>query len=89
MAKLTFGNHSAVRVRRAERARIREFYGDVLGCKLTRQFDDKDDFRIGDDFQIAFLYESGRGASSALQHEGPPPRHLHRCHTARPIHLHK
>lgn len=61
MAKLMFGNHSAVRVRRAERARIRDFYRDVLGCKLTRQFDDKDDFRIGDDFHIAFLYESGRG----------------------------
>ncbi len=59
MTKLIFGNHSAVRVRRAERERIRKFYRDVLGCKLTRTFDDKDDFRIGDDFHIAFIYAAG------------------------------
>jgi catechol 2,3-dioxygenase-like lactoylglutathione lyase family enzyme len=59
MAKVIFGNHSAVRVRRAERERIRKFYGDVLGCKSTRVLDDKDDFRMGDSFHIAFLYSSG------------------------------
>jgi catechol 2,3-dioxygenase-like lactoylglutathione lyase family enzyme len=59
MAKVIFGNHSAVRVRRAERERIRKFYRDVLGCTLTREFDDKDDFRIGDDFHIAFIYAAG------------------------------
>jgi catechol 2,3-dioxygenase-like lactoylglutathione lyase family enzyme len=51
-------------VRRAERDRIRNFYRDVLGCKLTRNFDDKDDFRIGEDFHIAFLYASGSGVSA-------------------------
>ena len=56
MAKVTFGNHSALRVRRAERERIQSFYRDVLGCQLTRSFGDKDDFRIGDDFHIAFIY---------------------------------
>ena len=61
MAKVIFGNHSAIRVRRAERERIRNFYHDVLGCRITREFDDKDDFRIGDDFHIAFLYASGSG----------------------------
>jgi hypothetical protein len=60
MAKVILGNHSAVRVRRAERERIRKFYGDVLGCQLTRTLDDKDDVRMGDDFHIAFLYASGR-----------------------------
>jgi hypothetical protein len=35
-----------------------------LGCKLTRNFDDKDDFRIGEDFHIAFLYASGSGVSA-------------------------
>ena len=61
MANVIFGNHSALRVRRTERDRIRTFYRDVLGCKLTRQLDDKDDFRIGDGFHIAFLYQSGDG----------------------------
>ena len=61
MAKVVFGNHAAVRVRLDERERIRRFYRDVLGCKLIRELDDKDDFRIGDSFHIAFLYASGRG----------------------------
>jgi hypothetical protein len=37
MAKVIFGNHSAVRVRRTERERIRKFYCDVLDCKITRE----------------------------------------------------
>jgi catechol 2,3-dioxygenase-like lactoylglutathione lyase family enzyme len=57
MAKVILGNHSAVRVPRAEKDRIREFYRDVLGCKIMREGDQKDDFRMGDDFYIAFLYE--------------------------------
>ena len=64
MAKVILGNHFAVRVRRAERDRIRNFYRDVLGGQLTRDFDDKDDFRIGDNFHIAFLYASGSGVSA-------------------------
>ena len=58
MAKVFFGNHSALRVPRAEKDRIREFYRDVLGCEITREGDEKDDFRIGDNFYIAFLYEN-------------------------------
>jgi catechol 2,3-dioxygenase-like lactoylglutathione lyase family enzyme len=57
MAKVAFGNHSAVRVPRAERDRIRGFYRDVLGCEITRAGDRKDDFRLGDGFYFAFLYE--------------------------------
>ena len=64
MSKVIFGNHSAVRVRRAERDKIRKFYRDVLGCKIMREFDDKDDFRMGDDFYIALLYESGHAAGA-------------------------
>ncbi len=64
MAKIIFGNHSAVRVRQAERERIRKFYRDVLGCALNREFDDKDDFRIGDDFYIAFIYAAGSAAAA-------------------------
>ena len=58
MAKVIFGNHSAVRVPRAERDRIRQFYRDVLGCTITRAGDQKDDFRMGDNFYLTFLYEN-------------------------------
>ena len=61
MPPALFSNHTAVRVRRAERDRIHSFYRDLLGCTLVRTFDDKDDFRMGDDFYIAFLYGSGEG----------------------------
>jgi catechol 2,3-dioxygenase-like lactoylglutathione lyase family enzyme len=57
MARVVFGNHAAVRVPRTEKERIRQFYRDVLGCEITRQGDQKDDIRMGDDFYIAFLYE--------------------------------
>jgi catechol 2,3-dioxygenase-like lactoylglutathione lyase family enzyme len=57
MAKVILGNHSAMRVPRVERDRIRGFYRDVLGCELTRAGEQKDDFRMGGDFYIAFLYE--------------------------------
>jgi catechol 2,3-dioxygenase-like lactoylglutathione lyase family enzyme len=64
MATVSLSNHSAVRVRREERDRIRTFYRDVLGCKLNREFDDKDDFRLGDDFYISFIYASGRAVAA-------------------------
>jgi catechol 2,3-dioxygenase-like lactoylglutathione lyase family enzyme len=58
MTKVVFGNHSAVRVPRTERDRIRTFYRDVLGGEITRESDQKDDFRLGSNFYIAFLYEN-------------------------------
>ena len=58
MTKVIFGNHSAVRVSRAEKDRIREFYRDVLGGKITREGDQKDDFCLGDNFYLTFLYEN-------------------------------
>jgi catechol 2,3-dioxygenase-like lactoylglutathione lyase family enzyme len=67
MAKVIFGNHSAVRVSRAEKDRIRQFYRDVLGCEIIREGDQKDDFRMGGDFYIAFLYEN---EGVALDEEG-------------------
>jgi hypothetical protein len=63
MAKAFLSNHSAIRVRRTERERIRSFYRDVLGCLITREFADKDDIRLGDDFHIAFLYDAGDGGA--------------------------
>ena len=57
MTKVILGNHSAVRVPRTEKDRIRRFYRDVLGGTITRESDLKDDIRMGDNFYIAFLYE--------------------------------
>lgn len=70
MERAFLSNHSAVRVRRGERDRIRKFYRDVLGCKLVREFDEKDDFRMGDDYYIAFLYGAGdgRGADKGVNY---------------------
>ena len=48
----------AVVAPQTERDRIRRFYRDVLGWTITRQGDQKDDFRFGDSFYIAFVYES-------------------------------
>ena len=57
MTRVIFGNHTAVVVPRAERDRIRSFYRDVLGCELVGATEQKDDFRIGEDFYLAVLYE--------------------------------
>ena len=55
MAKVIFGNHAAVFVPLQDRDRVRKFYRDVLGGKITSE-DQKDLFRIGDNFHLAFLY---------------------------------
>lgn len=67
MAKAAFGNHSAIRVPRSDRDRIRSFYRDVLGGTITRAGEQKDDIRLGDGFYIAFLYED---EGVALDEEG-------------------
>jgi catechol 2,3-dioxygenase-like lactoylglutathione lyase family enzyme len=57
MTNVVLGNHSAIRAPRTEKDRIRRFYRDVLGCEIRREGDHKDDFRLGDNFYIAVLYE--------------------------------
>ncbi len=56
MAKVIFGNHAAVFVPLQDRDRVRKFYRDVLGGKITNEEDQKNLFRIGDNFYLAFLY---------------------------------
>jgi catechol 2,3-dioxygenase-like lactoylglutathione lyase family enzyme len=56
MAQIIFGNHASVFVPRRDRDNIRKFYRDVLGGKITREQDDRDNFKIGDNFHLAFLY---------------------------------
>ena len=72
MTRTILSNHTAVRVQRAERDKIRAFYAGVLGCKLVREFADKDDFCMGDNFYIAFLYGSGdgKGAEKGVNYGG-------------------
>jgi catechol 2,3-dioxygenase-like lactoylglutathione lyase family enzyme len=57
MARVILGNHSAIVLPRAEQDGIRRFYRDVLGCEIIRETDQKDDFRMGDNFYIGVLYE--------------------------------
>jgi catechol 2,3-dioxygenase-like lactoylglutathione lyase family enzyme len=54
MAHVILGNHSAIVLPRTEQDRIRRFYRDVLGCEIIRETDQKDDFRMGDNFYIGF-----------------------------------
>jgi catechol 2,3-dioxygenase-like lactoylglutathione lyase family enzyme len=57
MSKVSFGNHSAIRVPHSLQENIRKFYGDILGCAITKKTDDVDYFRMGDNFFVAFLYD--------------------------------
>jgi hypothetical protein len=36
-SKVSFGNHSALRVARNLQEKIRNFYRDVLGCEITKK----------------------------------------------------
>jgi hypothetical protein len=65
--RVIIGNHSAVVVPRAEQARIREFYCDVLGCTLNRVREGADDIRMGDGFYIGFLYSDHADESEFLR----------------------
>ena len=67
MAKVTFGNHSAVIVPRKEQDRIRKFYCGVLGCTITRGSDQRDFLRMGDNFYIAFMYGDDADESELLR----------------------
>ena len=55
MASVIFGNHASVFVPRRERDNVRRLYRDVLGGKIIRGQDDRDNFQIGD-FHLAILY---------------------------------
>ncbi len=56
MTKVIFGNHSSVIVPRKDRDSIRKFYCDVLGGKITKEEDERDFLRLGENFYIGFLY---------------------------------
>jgi catechol 2,3-dioxygenase-like lactoylglutathione lyase family enzyme len=56
MAKVVFGNHSSIIVPLRDRDGIRKFYCDILGGTITKEEDDRDFLRLGDNFYIVFLY---------------------------------
>jgi catechol 2,3-dioxygenase-like lactoylglutathione lyase family enzyme len=56
MAKVICGNHSSVIVPRQDRDSIRKFYCDVLGGNVTKEENERDFLRLGEDFYIVFLY---------------------------------
>ena len=56
MCKVVFGNHSSVLVPRQDRERIRRFYCDVLGGRVTKADPERDFVRLREDFYIVFLY---------------------------------
>lgn len=66
-AKVIIGNHSSVLVPLQERDKIRKFYCDVLGGKITKAEDDRDFLRLGDNFYIAFLYGNAPDESEFLR----------------------
>ena len=53
----SIGNHAKFTARPADRARIRDFYQNVLGCNITRRSNEMDFFRLGDDFFFAAIYD--------------------------------
>ena len=57
MAKVIFGNHTAVFAARSEQDRIRKFYCDVLGCKVRVKTEEVDRFQL-DDLHFCFVYQS-------------------------------
>jgi hypothetical protein len=67
MARVIFGNHASVLVPRQERDRIRRFYCDVLGGKITQADPERELIRLGDDFHIAFVYGDVMDASQFLR----------------------
>ena len=56
MARVIFGNHTAVLAPRSERDRIRKFNCDVLGCKARVKTDEVDRFQL-DDVHFCFVYQ--------------------------------
>jgi hypothetical protein len=67
MAKVIFGNHSSVIVPRKGRDNIRQFYCDVPGGKITKAEDDRDFFRLGENFYIGLLYGDVNDESEFLR----------------------
>ena len=67
MAKVIFGNHSSVIVPKEDRDKIRKFYCDVLGGRITREQEERDFIRLEGNFFIVFLYGDVPDSSEFLR----------------------
>src|SRR5579863_4909247 len=67
MAKVIIGNASAITVPRKDRDTIRRFYCDVLGGNIVKEDNEKDIFRLEEDFYIVHRYEDVPDASEFLR----------------------
>jgi len=56
MAKAIIGDASAITVPRRDRDSVRRFYCDVLGGKIVKEDNEKDIFRLEENFYILFRY---------------------------------
>jgi hypothetical protein len=57
MTTVSLGENSKLTALPSERASIRKFYQDVLGCPQTRESDRADFFRIGSNFYLGVVYD--------------------------------
>lgn len=67
MTKVIFGNHSSVIVPIGARDKIRAFYVDILGGKITKAEEDRDFYCLGGSFYMAFLYADVADESEFLR----------------------
>jgi len=67
VAKVIIGNASAITVPRQDRDRIRRFYCDVLGGKIVKEDNEKDIFRLEEDFYIVHRYRDVPDESEFLR----------------------
>jgi catechol 2,3-dioxygenase-like lactoylglutathione lyase family enzyme len=67
MSTVSIGNHSKIIARREDQARIRAFYRDVLGCRLTKETPDVDFIRFDEGFFVAVLYQDDVLAADELR----------------------
>jgi len=56
MTATMIGNHAKLTARPADRAHIRRFYQDVLGCQMTKESDEMDYLRFEGDFFLTVIY---------------------------------
>jgi catechol 2,3-dioxygenase-like lactoylglutathione lyase family enzyme len=57
MTSITLGKRSKIVIRPSDRDRVRRFYGDVLGCRVTVKSNSMDLLQLGTDFYIGVVYD--------------------------------
>jgi catechol 2,3-dioxygenase-like lactoylglutathione lyase family enzyme len=63
---ISLGEHSKLVALPADRERIRSFYQEVLGCKLTVRSERLDNFQLGSTFNIGVIYDPSAPSASDI-----------------------